>query len=82
MGQSALSRSNSINIPTKLRDAETAEPRTEASSPVMRKGSSFAGTQGSEDLIVPDSEDEEDEDEPSTGHSTTLDLKRFSFAAN
>lgn len=82
MGQSALSRSNSINIPTKLRDAETAEPRAEAASPVLRKGSSFAGTQGSEDLIVPDSEDEEDEDEPSTGHSTTLDLKRFSFAAN
>ncbi|KGO52919.1 XPG/RAD2 endonuclease [Penicillium expansum] len=82
MGQSALRRSNSINIPTKLRDAEAAEPRTEASSPVIHKGSSFAGTQGSEDMIVPDSEDEEDEDEPSTGHSTTLDLKRFSFAAN
>ncbi|KAJ5372500.1 XPG/RAD2 endonuclease [Penicillium concentricum] len=79
MGQSALSRSNSINIPTKLRDAEAAEPRTEPSSLVI-KGSSFGGTQGSEDLIVPDSEDEEDE--PSTGHSTTLDLKRFSFAAN
>ncbi|KAK4865314.1 hypothetical protein LT330_009425 [Penicillium expansum] len=82
MGQSALRRSNSINIPTKLRGAEAAEPRTEASSPVIHKGSSFAGTQGSEDMIVPDSEDEEDEDEPSTGHSTTLDLKRFSFAAN
>ncbi|KAJ5252085.1 XPG/RAD2 endonuclease [Penicillium chrysogenum] len=82
MGQSALSRSNSINIPTKLRNAEPAEPRTEASSPVVHKGSSFAGTQGSEDLIVPDSEDEEDEDEPSTRPSTTLDLKRFSFGAN
>ncbi|CAG8186160.1 unnamed protein product [Penicillium nalgiovense] len=82
MGQSALSRSNSINIPTKLRNAEPAEPRTETSSPVIHKGSSFAGTQGSEDLIVPDSEDEEDEDEASTRPSTTLDLKRFSFGAN
>ncbi|KAJ5520221.1 XPG/RAD2 endonuclease [Penicillium fimorum] len=81
MGQSALSRSNSINIPTKLRDTEAAAPQTAPSSLVV-KGSSFAGTQGSEDLIVPDSEDEEDEDEPSTGRSTTLDLKRFSFAAN
>ncbi|KAJ5816488.1 XPG/RAD2 endonuclease [Penicillium robsamsonii] len=81
MGQSALSRSNSINIPTKLRDAKAAAPRSPTSSLVMKE-SSFAGTQGSEDLIVPDSEDEEDEDEPSTGHSTTLDLKRFSFAAN
>ncbi|KAJ5154471.1 XPG/RAD2 endonuclease [Penicillium coprophilum] len=82
MGQSALSRSKSmsINTPTKLRDAEP-EPRTETPSFAL-KGSSFAGTQGSEDLIVPDSEDEEDEDEPSTGHSTTLDIKRFSFAAN
>ncbi|CAI7577225.1 unnamed protein product [Penicillium glandicola] len=80
MGQSALSRSNSINIPTKLRDSEAAEPWTEVSSAM--KVSSFAGTQGSEDLIVPDSEDEEDEDEPSTGHSTPLDLKRFSFTAN
>ncbi|CAG7960518.1 unnamed protein product [Penicillium nalgiovense] len=82
MGQSALSRSNSMNIPTKLRNAEPAEPRTETSSPVIHKGSSFAGTQGSEDLIVPDSEDEEDDDEASTGPSTTLDLKRFSFGAN
>ncbi|CDM32013.1 hypothetical protein DTO013E5_3744 [Penicillium roqueforti] len=82
MGQSALSRSHSINIPTKLRDAEAVEPRTEASSPIVHKVSSLAGIQGSEDLIVPDSEDEEDEDEPSTGYSTTLDLKRFAFAAN
>ncbi|KAJ5970756.1 XPG/RAD2 endonuclease [Penicillium vulpinum] len=81
MGQSALSRSNSINIPNKLRDAQAAEPRTEFSSPVI-KGSSLSGTQGSEDLIIPDSEDEDDDDEPSTGHSTTLDLKRFSFATN
>ncbi|KAJ5422039.1 XPG/RAD2 endonuclease [Penicillium cf. griseofulvum] len=81
IGQSALSQSHSINTLTKLPDAEAAEPRSYASSPVI-KGSSFTGTQGSEDLIVPDTEDEEDDDEPSTGHSTTLDLKRFSFAAN
>jgi exonuclease-1 len=81
MGKAALGRSNSINIPTKLRDAESTEtePRPQARSPVT-KGFSFSGTQGSEDLIVPDSEDDEDlEDEPSTGRSATLDLKRFSF---
>ncbi|KAJ5780569.1 XPG/RAD2 endonuclease [Penicillium paradoxum] len=82
MGQAALSRSNSVNIPTKLRDAEASKPRSEAFSPVT-KGFSFTGTQGSEDLIVPDSEDEEDdEDEPSTGSSAPLDLKRFSFTPN
>ncbi|KAJ5124307.1 XPG/RAD2 endonuclease [Penicillium bovifimosum] len=83
IGMAALSRSNSINIPTKLRDAESAgsEPQAQASSPVT-KGFSFSGAQGSEDLIVPDSEEDEDlEDEPSTGRPT-LDLKRFSFTPN
>lgn len=79
MGQAALSRSNSVNIPTKLRDAESVHSRAESPSPVTR-ASPFAGNQGSEDLIVPNSGDsEEDEDEPRKGHSAHLDLKRFSF---
>ncbi|KAJ5555191.1 hypothetical protein N7535_007632 [Penicillium sp. DV-2018c] len=81
IGQAALRRSNSINFPTKLRDAESAgsEPQAQARSPVT-KGFSFSGTQGSEDLIVPDSEDDEEvEDEPGTAPSATLHLKRFSF---
>jgi exonuclease-1 len=83
MGHAALARSNSINLPTKLRDAASAGSWAEQPSPVSKE-SSFTGTigtQGSEDQIVPDSED--DEEEPSTGLSATpLDLKRFSFAAN
>jgi exonuclease-1 len=83
MGHAALARSNSINLPTKLRDAVPAESWTQQPSPVSIKPS-FTGTistQGSEDQIVPDSEDEEEE--PNTELSTTpLDLKRFSFTAN
>lgn len=87
MGQAALSRSHSINFPTKLRHANSMESQSDAS--VITTKSSFtgnSGTQGSEDLIVPDSEDEEDgqeEGETSTSTATApLDLKRFSFAAH
>jgi exonuclease-1 len=83
MGHAALARSKSINLPTKLRDAVSAASWAEQSSPVSTE-SSFTGaigTQGSEDQIVPDSED--DEEESSIGLSATpLDLKRFSFTAN
>ncbi|OGE49685.1 hypothetical protein PENARI_c020G02498 [Penicillium arizonense] len=83
MGHAALARSKSINLPTKLRDAAAAGTWAEQSSPVSKE-SSFTGTistQGSEDQIVPDSED--DEEESSIGLSATpLDLKRFSFTAN
>ena len=79
MGKNALSRSRSLNFPTKLRDSHPAENRVAERSP-LTTGPSFAGTQGSEDLMVPDSDEEE---EPDTGLSATpLDLKRFSFMAN
>ncbi|KAJ5820102.1 hypothetical protein N7474_005693 [Penicillium riverlandense] len=81
MGHAALTRSNTINLPTKLRDADSAEPPTAAPAP-PQKASSFTvghGAQGSEDLIVPDSEDEETEDTART--PAPLDLKRFSFVA-
>ncbi|KAJ5594195.1 uncharacterized protein N7459_000403 [Penicillium hispanicum] len=77
MRDMALTRSHSINFPTKLRHADSSESQLDE-SPVAT-GSS--GTQGSEDLIVPDSDDDEDEDGMS-GQPTPLDLKRFSFGAN
>jgi hypothetical protein len=40
---------------------------------------SSSGVQGSEDLIIPTSDDEEDRS--ISAQSTPLDLKRFSFAA-
>jgi exonuclease-1 len=79
MGHTALSRSRSLNFPAKLRVTQPAETQPAERSP-MTRGSSLAGTQGSEDLMVPDSDEEE---EPDTGVSATpLDLKRFSFTAN
>jgi exonuclease-1 len=44
-----------------------------------------SSAQGSEDLIIPDSEDEEEDEEGETRMSARakpLDLKRFSFAAH
>ncbi|OQD82000.1 hypothetical protein PENANT_c024G00442 [Penicillium antarcticum] len=83
MGHAALARSNSINFPTKHRDAASLESWAAQLSPASKE-SSFTetiGSQGSEDQIVPDSDDEEEE--PNIGLSTApLDLKRFSFTAN
>ncbi|KAJ5668163.1 XPG/RAD2 endonuclease [Penicillium maclennaniae] len=82
MGQAALTRSNTINFPTTLRKADSLS--TEADSSQDTPTSPFAPkhvAHGSEDHIIPDSEDEE-EDEPYTSQRTPLDLKRFSFAAN
>ncbi|KAJ6111834.1 hypothetical protein N7523_007895 [Penicillium sp. IBT 18751x] len=82
MGQAALTRSNTINFPTTLRRADSLS--TEADSSQDPSTSPFTPkhvAHGSEDHIIPDSEDEE-EDEPYTSQRTPLDLKRFSFAAN
>ncbi|KAJ5111246.1 hypothetical protein N7532_001781 [Penicillium argentinense] len=76
MGQAALTRSQSINFPTKLRQADSSESMSDASS-IMG-----GGAQGSEDLIIPDSEDEDEDEESSMSATKPLDLKRFSFAAN
>lgn len=78
IGQAALTRSHTINFPTKLCRADSMESQSDGQSPPAPTFSS-SGVQGSEDLIIPTSDDEED---PSiSAQSTPLDLKRFSFAA-
>jgi exonuclease-1 len=79
MGRTALSRSRSLNFPVKLRDIHPVESRVAERSP-LTKGSSVVGTQGSEDLMVPDSDEEEEHNTQLS--ATPLDLKRFSFTAN
>ncbi|KAJ5965538.1 hypothetical protein N7481_012252 [Penicillium waksmanii] len=87
MGHAALTRSHSINFPTKLRQADSMESQYDA-SPITAESpvTGGSGAQGSEDLIIPDSEDEEeDKEEGETSMSARpkpLDLKRFSFAAH
>ncbi|KAJ5769248.1 hypothetical protein N7520_003807 [Penicillium odoratum] len=76
MGQSALHRSRSINFLPSFRRVETSESRTDEA---VISGANTP--QGSEDYIVPDSEDSEEEIGTSFGPTSTLDLKRFSFAA-
>lgn len=77
MGQAALTRSHSINFPTKLRHADSMECPSDATSgtPDSQR------PQGSEDLMVPDSEDDEDEESSMHHAPPALDLQRFSFAA-
>lgn len=87
MGQAALTRSHSINFPTKLRQADSMDSQSDA-SPITTESSftGSSGAQGSEDLIIPDSEDDEEADEEGessmSARAKHLDLKRFSFAAN
>jgi exonuclease-1 len=83
LGQNALARSRSMNsMPT--------SPLTWSTSAASEKRLSLtpsdpspAPSQGSEDLIVPDSEEEdegdEDGDDTSRARLAALDLKRFSF---
>jgi len=82
MGQAALTRSNTINFPTKLRKADPVSSGSDDSqgTPTLPFVPNHVA-HGSEDHIVPDSEDE-DEDEPWMSGTTPLDLKRFSFAAS
>lgn len=77
MGQHALTRSHSINFPTSLRHTDSSESQSDETPTTT-----CANTpQGSEDYIVPNSDDDEDEVATSFGQTSTLDLKRFSFAA-
>lgn len=80
MGQAALTRSQTINFPTKLRQADSVESQSDAES-LLAPRFSINGVQGSEDLITPTSDDDEEEDHSISTQTTTLDLKRFSFAA-
>lgn len=81
MGQAALTRSQSINFPTKLRQADSMDSRSDGESLLAPRASS-TGIQGSEDLIIPDSDEEDEEDHSISAQTTPLDLKRFSFAVN
>lgn len=74
--QHALTRSHSINFPTSLRHADSLESQSDESSIITTTNT----PQGSEDYMVPNS-DEDDEIATSFGQTSTLDLKRFSFAA-
>jgi exonuclease-1 len=50
--------------------------------PLLAPRASSTGIQGSEDLIIPDSDEEDEEDHSISAQTTPLDLKRFSFAVN
>ena len=83
MGQAALTRSNTISFPTKLRKAESLSSESDNSQGTST--SPFAPmhvAHGSEDHIVPDSEDEDEEEPCMSQRTMPLDLQRFSFAAN
>ncbi|KAL4779409.1 hypothetical protein BJX76DRAFT_340811 [Aspergillus varians] len=93
LGQNALARSRSLNnmpsspliwkTPTRFENKSSVKPGGSNSAASIRSG------QGSEDLIIPDSEEEEeddDDDDYGTGDEragksrvAALDLKRFSF---
>ncbi len=88
LGQNALARSRSLNsmptsplmwrVPTRFDNSSNASLGDTKSETSLRSGP------GSEDLIVPDSEEEEDgtgDDTAGQSRVTTLDLKRFSFTA-
>ncbi|KAL4765497.1 putative exonuclease [Aspergillus foveolatus] len=90
LGQNALSRSRSLNnmpaSPTIWRSPSRIEDRTSVSPGDCPPAITLRAGQGSEDLIVPDSEEEEDDcdagdDSVSRSRVASLDLKRFSFTA-
>ncbi|KAL4775245.1 hypothetical protein BDW60DRAFT_139598 [Aspergillus nidulans var. acristatus] len=90
LGQNALSRSRSLNnipaSPTIWRSPSRIEDRTSVSPGDCPSANTSRAGQGSEDLIVPDSEEEEDDcdagdDSISRSRVAALDLKRFSFTA-
>lgn len=81
MGQAALTRSQSINFPTKLRQADSMDSQSEGES-LLAPRSSRNCIQGSEDLIIPDSDEDGEDDHSISAHTTPLDLKRFSFVVN
>ncbi|KAI9925660.1 hypothetical protein ASPWEDRAFT_52276 [Aspergillus wentii DTO 134E9] len=87
LGQTALSRSRSINIPTikglGARSGESKQGSVETNT-VHNNVPNLVANGGSEDLIVPDSEDDDDSNLSDGGdrpQPISLNLKRFSFAA-
>ncbi|KAJ5711725.1 hypothetical protein N7488_005881 [Penicillium malachiteum] len=82
MGQNALHRSQSINFPTALRQSNSISNSSSDSQTDESTISTPAHTpHGSEDLIVPDSDDSEEEICTSFAKTPKLDFKRFSFGA-
>lgn len=81
MGQAALTRSHTIDFPTKLRQADSLDSEPEESPGMKSPAAVHNHTHGSEDLIVPPSDDEEDEEASMSVQNTPFDLTRFSFAA-
>lgn len=80
MSQSGLRRTQSINFPPSSRYANSSSSESQLEdTPVSTQANT---PQGSEDLIIPDSDESEEEICTSFGQTSTLDLKRFSFAAN
>jgi exonuclease-1 len=77
LGLAALSRSKSLNsLPT--RKAESDGPDGGYDSDCTTRWP--ARVKGSEDLIVPDSQDDEDEEEEGPFKSQTFNIKKFVFA--
>ena len=86
LGQNALARPRSLNSvpasPLIWRAPARFDNSSSASPGDIKPETNLCSGQGSEDLIVPDSEEEEDDtgdDTTSQSRVTTLDLKRFSF---
>lgn len=77
LGQSALKRSQSINFPTSLRHADSSESQSDETPAITQPNTPH----GSEDLIVPDSDESEEEISTSFGQTSSFDMKHFSFAA-
>ncbi|KAI2786514.1 Exodeoxyribonuclease 1 [Penicillium oxalicum] len=80
LGHTALRRCQSINFPTKLRRNEFSDVQSDRESPLKSRVLA-EGAQGSEDFIVPQSDEEEDDNETLEKPTPALDLQRFSFAA-
>lgn len=83
LGQSALSRSRSMILPGSRNvppppNFSACSTSSAASHPL--EVSKISGAQGSEDMIIPNSEDESEDDSAKRG-PVSLDLKQFSFTA-
>lgn len=83
LGLAALTRSKSLNsLPVTRTHSSTQDSGYDSDHAITRL---FARPKGSEDLIVPDSQDEEehedcDNDSDAPDGKTTLDLKKFMFS--
>lgn len=85
LGQSALSRSRSVILPGSRTVPPPPTFSTCSAENQHLDAPKIPGAQGSEDMIIPDSEDESEDDTDDSGASkgpVSLDLKLFSFTAS